>query len=150
MKIAIGCDHAGYEMKLRLADFLKSVGHEVVDFGTHSPERVDYPDFAERVAVAVSERRCERGILVCGTGIGVCIAANKVRGIRAAAVWSDDMARLSRLHNDANIMCLSGRFQDPKDAVKLAETWLETPFEGGRHQLRVAKVTAIEQKQSGE
>jgi ribose 5-phosphate isomerase B len=149
MRVAVGCDHAGYATKEHVAAFLRSAGYDVVDFGTHSAERVDYPDFAERVAMAVSEGSCGRGLLVCGTGIGVCIAANKVRGIRAAAVWSPDMARLSRLHNDANVICLSGRFQDPEEAVKLTEIWLQTPFEGERHQLRIDKVAALERKHLG-
>jgi ribose 5-phosphate isomerase B len=113
--------------------------------GTSSLESVDYPDYARKVAEAVRDGKADRGVLVCGTGIGVCIAANKVRSIRAAAPWSPETARLSRAHNNANVLCLPGRYMDPALAVEMLEIWLETPFEGGRHQRRVDEISALEE-----
>lgn len=144
MKIAIGSDHAGFFLKEKLRAYLAGTDAEVVDEGTDSSDSVDYPDFAEKVAADVSSGKADRGILVCGTGIGVCISANKIHGIRAAQAWNPEIARLSRQHNDANVLCLSGRFLEPALAIEMIQVWLTTPFEGGRHQRRVDKISALE------
>ena len=142
MKIAVGSDHAGFHYKQVLARRLRDGGHEVTDCGCHDADSVDYPDFAHAVAQAVSDGACERGILVCGTGIGVCMAAGKHVGIRAAIVHDRFTAQMSREHNDANVLCLGARALDEKRAVELAEYWLTIPFRGGRHARRVAKIEA--------
>jgi ribose 5-phosphate isomerase B len=144
MKVALGSDHAGFDMKRAVGEFLAANGIQVEDVGTFSPESVDYPDYAEKVGLAVHEGRVERGVVVCGTGIGVCVAANKVHGVRAVTPWSIETARLSRQHNDANVLCLSGRHMEKSLVLAMLEAWLETPFEGGRHQLRLDKITNIE------
>ena len=144
MKIALGSDHAGYALKEEMKPYLAEIGVEANDLGTNSPESVDYPDYAERVAFEVRTGTAERGILFCSTGIGMCIAANKIRGIRAAQACTTEVARLSRLHNDANILCLAGRFMDCAQAREIIKVWLQTPFEGGRHQRRVDKMMALE------
>ena len=144
MKVAIGSDHAGFDLKEKVREYLAGTDVGVVDMGTNSSASVDYPDYAEKVAAEVRDGKVDRGILVCGTGIGVCISANKVHGIRAAPAWNPEIARLSRLHNDANILCLSGRFLEPAAATEIVKVWLETPFEGGRHQRRVDKISALE------
>ena len=144
MKIAIGADHAGFAAKEEIKTVIKALGHTVLDEGTSSEASVDYPDFAEKVAHAVVSGEADKGVLICGTGIGMSIAANKVEGIRAALVGDEKTAELSRQHNDANIFCAGSRITP---VVKIAESlkvWLETPFEGGRHLNRVAKITAIE------
>ncbi len=146
MKIALGSDHAGFETKEIVKKHLEDAGLEVEDVGTHSNASVDYPDYAEKVALAVHDGKVDRGVLVCGTGMGMCIAANKVQGIRAANPWNAETARLSRQHNDANILCLSGRHMEPSLAVELLKIWLETPFDGGRHQRRVEEIARLEQK----
>lgn len=140
MKIAIGADHAGFKLKEELKTFLQSRGHEVSDFGCHSEERCDYPDYAQKVAGAVAGGRTERGVLVCGSGIGMCMAANRVAGVRAAVLRLPEEARLSREHNDANIACLGGRINPPDQAKSLLEIFLATKFEGGRHVGRIAKI----------
>jgi len=145
MKISIGSDHAGFQLKERLREWLRSRGHEVVDHGTHSEESCDYPDFAAAVARDVAEGRADRGVLVCWTGVGMAIAANKVRGVRAApAVWPEQV-RLSRAHNDANVVTFGARFTDAEAAEALLEVFLNTPFDGGRHARRVGKITALEE-----
>jgi ribose 5-phosphate isomerase B len=144
MIVAVGSDHAGFGLKQRIKRFLTETGIQVHDLGTVSTESVDYPDFAQKVAYEVRDRKADLGILMCGTGVGVCIAANKVRGIRAAAVWDPEIARLARQHNNANILCLPGRHMDPEYAVELTKIWLNTRFEGGRHQSRVEKIAALE------
>jgi ribose 5-phosphate isomerase B len=144
MKIAIGSDHRGYEVKRRLADFLPQLGHEVLDVGPTGKDSVDYPDFAFQVARAVSEGRVERGILICGTGIGMCIAANKVAGVRAAPCHDSITAEMSRRHNDANILCLSADLLGEELIERMARIWLDTPFEGGRHARRVDKIVRFE------
>jgi ribose 5-phosphate isomerase B len=144
MKIAIGADHAGFAAKEEIKTVIKALGHAVVDQGTSSEASVDYPDFAEKVARAVASGEVERGVLICGTGIGMSIAANKVRGVRAAVVSDEKTAALSRQHNDANVFCAGSRIMP---VVKIAESlkvWLQTPFEGGRHVNRVNKIGAIE------
>jgi len=144
MKIAIGADHAGFELKNQLGDFLRQGGHEVCDFGTNSAESADYPDYAGRVAKAVASGAVERGLLVCGSGAGMSIAANKVRGVRAAIGVDLEEVRLTRAHNNLNVLTLGARFTDPAKARELVRTFLETPFEGGRHERRVAKITQME------
>ncbi len=146
MKIALASDHAGFETKQEVKKYLETAGFEVRDFGTDSAASVDYPDYAEKVAVAVRDNSADRGVLVCGTGIGMCITANKFHGIRAAAPWSDVTARMSREHNDSNVLCLSGRHYDASTALELLKIWLETPFLGGRHQRRIDEISAIEKK----
>ena len=146
MKIAIGADHAGFAAKEEIKTVIKALGHSVLDEGTSGEASVDYPDFAAKVAHAVASGEADRGVLICGTGIGMSIAANKVAGIRAAVVSDEKTAALSRQHNDANIFCAGARILP---VVKIAESlkvWLQTPFEGGRHQSRVAKITALDRK----
>ena len=139
--IAIGNDHAGYEMKLALIEHLKQRGYEVRDFGTDSTESCDYPDFAKEVAREVVNGDAECGILVCGTGIGMSIAANKVKGIRAAVVSDEFSTKATREHNDANILCLGARVIDNEKAVKLLDIFLDTPFsEGENHKRRISKL----------
>ena len=140
MKIAIGSDHAGFELKSKLIIWLKENQVEHQDFGTFSEDSVDYPDYAHPVSKAVETGEYERGVLICGTGLGMSIAANKHQGIRAALCWQEEIARLSRTHNDANVLCLPGRFMDSREAVKLLKIFLETGFEGGRHERRVKKI----------
>lgn len=149
MRIAVGADHAGYRLKEYLAARLREEGHEVVDMGTHSEERTDYPLYAFRVAEAVAAGEAERGVLVCGTGIGMCIAANKVRGVRAALCWSVETAELSRRHNDANVICLGGRLLEPGEAWRILDVWLRTPFDGGRHARRLALIEEYERRACG-
>lgn len=144
MRIAIGADHAGYTLKEVLVAHLREQGVEVVDFGTHGPDSVDYPDYAHRVAEAVARGEADFGVLICGTGIGMSITANKVPGIRAAAVSDVYSAKMSRAHNDANVLCLGGRVVGPGLAIEILETWLRTPFEGGRHARRLEKIRRIE------
>src|SRR5436190_10294597 len=139
MRIALGSDHRGYEVKRRIASILQQLGHEVIDVGPHSNEGVDYPDFAFQVAQAVGEGRVDRGVLACGTGIGMCIAANKVRGVRAAPCHDTITAELSRSHNDSNVLCLSADLLGDELVERMVRTWLQTPFEGGRHARRVEK-----------
>ncbi len=134
-------------MKQELAEVARSKGHQVVDLGTHDEESVDYPDFARAVAEAVASGEVDRGVLVCASGIGMSIAANKVRGVRAAKVDTVEEAVFSRLHNDANVICLGQRFIDPSEATRALQAWLETGFEGGRHERRVRKIAAIEDRE---
>jgi ribose 5-phosphate isomerase B len=144
MKIAIGSDHRGFAVKQRIASVLAQLGHEVLDFGPDKRESVDYPDFAFQVALAVSEGRADRGILVCGTGIGMCIAANKVPGVRAAPCHDSITAEMSRRHNDANVLCLSADLLGAELIDRMVHIWLETEFEAGRHARRVDKITRFE------
>jgi RpiB/LacA/LacB family sugar-phosphate isomerase len=145
MRIAIGTDHAGFVLKERLVQELRLLGHEVEDLGTHAPEPpVDYPDTSIPVAERVADGRADRGIVLGGSGIGEAIAANKVAGVRAAVVTSDETARLTRLHNDSNVLALGGRTNRHDDAVRWLRVWLDTPFEGGRHDARLRKITEYE------
>lgn len=144
MRIAIGADHAGVPLKEALKPVLDAAGVAYVDFGTLSSVPVDYPDIAAAVACAVAARRFEYGVLVCGTGIGMAIAANKIAGIRAAPVDRPELARMARWHNDANVLTLGARVTSPDEAAVIVRTFLETPFEGGRHQLRLDKIAALE------
>jgi len=147
MKIALGADHAGYQLKDQIKQHLAAKGFELRDEGTSSPESVDYPDFARAVAHDVSERHADLGILVCGSGIGMAIAANKVDGIRAANVTSQLEAQLSREHNNANVLALGARILQPEEALRIVDAWLATPFAGGRHERRVEKIAAIEKEE---
>jgi ribose 5-phosphate isomerase B len=146
MKIALGADHAGFAAKEEIRAVLKALGHEVVDVGTASEMSCDYPDFAAAAARKVASGECERGVLICGTGIGMSIAANKVPGVRAAVVLDEKMAEVSRSHNDANVFCAGARLMS---VVRIAESlriWLQTPFQGGRHAKRVDKISGIERE----
>lgn len=145
MRICIGADHAAFDLKNAIAEWLREQGHEVDDLGPATAERVDYPDYAEPVARAVAEGRADRGVLTCGTGIGMAIAACKVPGIRAALVHDPFTARLAAEHNNAQVLCLGGRIHAPAYALELVRAWLETPFEP-RHQRRIDKITAIEKR----
>lgn len=140
MKIAIGADHAGYQLKDSLKKLLDELGVAYEDFGTTSAQSVDYPDYAQAVAHGVAGGQFDRGILVCGTGVGMAIAANKVAGVRAAAIVDTDTARLSREHNDLNVIALGARVLPESRAREIVKTFLETRFEGGRHAARVAKI----------
>ncbi|HEY4313863.1 MAG TPA: ribose 5-phosphate isomerase B [Pirellulales bacterium] len=144
MKIAIGSDHRGYVVKENIVQLLKRMEHEVVDCGTHDAASVDYPDIASVVARHVSNHDVERGILICGTGIGMCIAANKFPGVRAAPCHDDLSAEMSRRHNDLNLLCLSADMLGEKLIDRMVEIWLRTEFEGGRHARRVEKIAQLE------
>lgn len=146
MKIAIGADHAGFALKDQVRDALREAGHEVIDTGTHSPESTDYPDYAGAVARHVVTGVAERGILVCSTGVGMSIAANKVPGIRAALAFNADEVRLTRAHNDANVITIGARYTAVEAAHEMVRIFLETPFEGGRHARRVGKITDLEKE----
>lgn len=143
-RVALGADHAGVVLKNQLARLLEDRGVAFTDFGTNGPESVDYPDFAARVARAVAAGDYDRGVLVCGSGIGMAIAANKVAGIRAAVVTEAESARLSRSHNDANVIALGARLTSPEVATDIINAFLDTPFEGGRHQRRIDKLTQLD------
>ncbi|RJQ54557.1 MAG: ribose 5-phosphate isomerase B [Actinobacteria bacterium] len=145
MKVCIGADHAGFELKEHLLARLKARGIEAIDVGTHSTDAVDYPDFGAEVARRVSAGECERGILICGAGIGMSMVANKFPGVRAALVGDEYAARMSRRHNDANVLVMGARVIEPASAGKLTEVWLDTEFEGGRHERRVRKIAEIEE-----
>jgi ribose 5-phosphate isomerase B len=146
MKIAIGSDHRGYEAKQRIIPVLRQLGHEVLDVGPQGRDSVDYPDYAFAVATAVSEGRVERGILICGTGIGMCIAANKVAGVRAAPCHDGITAEMSRRHNNANVLCLSADLLGADLIDRMVRVWLDTPFDNGRHARRVDKIVRFEQE----
>ena len=143
-KIALAADHAGYEEKEKIKATLDDLGVEYVDMGTASTDSVDYPDYARKVGEAVSNGEFEQGLLVCGSGTGMAIAANKIHGVRAAVAWSPDIARLAREHNDANILALPARFMSEGDAVDVVRAWFEAKFEGGRHAKRVEKIIELE------
>jgi ribose 5-phosphate isomerase B len=144
MRIAVGSDHRGFEVKRRIVALLQRLNHEVIDLGPHSGDSVDYPDFAFEVARAVSEGRVDRGVLACGTGIGMCIAANKVKGVRAAPCHDSITAEMSRRHNNANVLCLSADLLGDDLIDRMVKIWLETEFEGGRHARRVDKIARFE------
>ena len=146
MKVAIGSDHGGYQLKELVYQHLQETGVEITDFGTHNEDSTDYPDYAEKVAEAVAAGKYQRGILICGTGIGMSIAANKVRGIRCAMVSDCFSARATRQHNDSNILAMGGRVLGSGLAMEIVYTWLETEFEAGRHQRRIDKITDIENR----
>ncbi len=144
--IALGSDHGGFELKREIANYLTERGIPFEDFGTHSPDSCDYPDMAAPPCEAVVSGRCDKAILICGTGIGISMAANKIRGIRAAVCSDYFSAKYTRLHNDANVLCLGGRVVGPGLACELVEVFLSTPFEGGRHAGRIEKLSKLEEK----
>ncbi len=146
MKIALGADHGGYTLKEQIKKHLEGKGHEVVDLGAHSTESVDYPEFGRAVGEAVVEGKADRGVVVCGTGIGISIAANKVKGVRCALCTNTTMARLTREHNDANVLAIGARMVGDVLALEMVDTFLTTEFEGGRHANRVAKIEGEEKK----
>ena len=139
-KLGIACDHAGYEMKEFLVGYLAAKGYEMTDFGTHSEESIDYPDFGHALAEAIESGELKRGIGLCGSGEGMAMTLNKHKGVRAALVWNPEIAQLTRQHNDANILVMPGRFIDNKTAEKIMDEFFKTPFEGGRHEKRVNKI----------
>lgn len=148
MRIAIGSDHAGFSLKQEVMDFLKELGHQVYDAGTYSSESADYPDFAERVGRMVAGGEADAGILICGTGVGMSIAANKVKGVRAAACYDPFTARMAREHNDANILCLGAWVIGKGIAFEIVRTFLNTEFSGAeRHRRRISKILALEEGQ---
>ena len=144
MRIALASDHAGYKLKQELISYLSDF--EVVDFGTDSPQSMDYPDIGFAAAEAVAKRECDCGIAICGSGIGMSIVTNKVKGIRAALCTSEIIAKLSRQHNDANMLVLPGRFLSFEEAKKIVDTWLQTKFDGGRHKRRINKIKKYEER----
>lgn len=146
MRVAIASDHAGFEQKQQLASYLASeLGQDVIDLGPDTDDRVDYPDYANKVAQAVADGTAERGVLVCGTGIGMALTADKVAGIRASSITSPEFAALFREHNNGNVICLSGRFVDLEVNEEIVKTFLTQEFGGGRHEQRVAKITALDE-----
>ena len=146
MTIAIGCDHAGIELKKEILSLLQELHLECIDYGTDGPQSVDYPDFGEKVSEAVSAGKIEKGILICGTGIGMSIVANKFPGVRASLCNELFTAKMSRLHNDANILVLGGRIVGKDLAKEIVKTWVSTPFEGDRHSRRLEKISRIEDR----
>ncbi len=150
MRIGIASDHRGFQMKNRLIQLVQSLGHDVTDFGPHSTDSVDYPDFARQVAEGISSGDIDRGVLICGTGIGMCITANKFDGIRAANCNDSVTAEYSRLHNDVNVVCLSADQLSDQLADQILQIWLKTEFEGGRHARRIQKISDIENAASAE
>lgn len=147
MKVAVGCDHGGFVLKDAVISTLEELGAQVVDFGTYSTESVDYPVYGKKVADAVASGECDLGVVMCGTGIGISIAANKVKGIRAAVVTNEFMAEMTRRHNNANVIALGGRVITPEEAKVLVKAWYTAQFEGGRHQNRIDMITEIENEQ---
>ncbi len=145
-RIPIGADHAGFELKEKLKAALAGLGYEVEDVGTHSPASTDYADYAHPVAEAVETGKAARGILLCGTGLGMAYAANRHAHVRAAVAWTPEIAGLSRAHNDSNILVIPARFVSDEDGVAILKTWLDTPFEGGRHQRRIEKIEREEEQ----
>ena len=145
-KIALGADHAGFEEKEKIKKTLDDLGVEYTDMGTSTADSVDYPDYAKRVADSVSSGEFEQGLLVCGSGTGMAIAANKVHGVRAAVAWNEDIARLAREHNNANVLSLPARFSTPEEMDKIVRAWFAADFDGGRHERRVEKISEIEKE----
>lgn len=146
MIIPIASDHAGFAAKTDVKKILESMGFMTVDFGTHNEDSVDYPDYAVQVAKAVSAGEYQKGILICGSGQGVCMTANKFNNVRAALVWNTDIARMSVQHNNANILCLPGRYLNVDELKSILESWLSAQFEGGRHERRVEKISSLTKK----
>lgn len=144
MKLVIGCDHVGWELKPTIVEYLETMGHIVQDFGTFSDSRVNYPDYAQAVSEAVVSKNCDLGILICGTGIGISIAANKIKGIRAVVCSEPYSAKLSRQHNNTNILAFGSRVIGPELAKMITQEWLDAVYEGGRHQKRVEQIASIE------
>ena len=148
MRVSIGSDHAGFEQKQALVDYLVGKGYDVIDRGPDNDDRVDYPDYAAPVAHDVADGTAERGVLVCGTGIGMAVAADKVSGVRASSITSPAFAELFRQHNNGNVVCLSGRFVDLEVNKQIVKTFLTTEFEGGRHERRVEKIMALDTEEA--
>jgi ribose 5-phosphate isomerase B len=146
MKIALAADHAGFDEKEKIKATLDSLGVEYDDMGTNSPDSVDYPDYARKVAEAVSRGDYEQGLLVCGSGTGMAIAANKVHGVRAAVAWNEEIASLARRHNNANVLSLAARFTPEAEIPKILEAWFSSDFEAGRHATRVDKISELEKE----
>jgi ribose 5-phosphate isomerase B len=146
MRIAVGTDHRGFSIRSKVIELVERLGHEVDDVGTFSSDAVDYPDIASLVAEKVSRGEVDRGILICGTGLGMCIAANKFHGVRAAPCHDDLTAEMSRRHNDSNVLCLSADLLGERLIDRMVELWLSTPFEGGRHARRVEKIRELERQ----
>lgn len=146
LKIAMGCDHAGYDMKEEIKEKLIKEGYIINDLGTCSKESVDYPDFGIKVGESVAKGECDFGIAICGSGIGISISANKVKGVRAALVCDEERANLARMHNNANVLAMGARFTDIDTAKKIVDTFLATPFEGQRHEKRINKINEYENK----
>lgn len=140
MKLAIACDHAGYELKEKMKAHLSQLGHEMEDFGTNSTESTDYPDYAHPLASSVESGKNDLGILICGSGNGVCMTANHHAGVRAALAWNAEIAELARQHNNANVLCLPARYVSTEEAFAITEAYLNAQFEGGRHERRVDKI----------
>jgi ribose 5-phosphate isomerase B len=145
MKIAIGSDHAGFEVKEKIKRQLEEMNLEVEDLGTTSADSVDYPDFGAKVGREVASGKADEGIVVCGSGIGIAIAANKIDGVRAAQAWNEETARLARQHNDANVLSIGARVLPSEEIPKIVRSWFDAKFEGGRHAGRIAKISALEQ-----
>lgn len=148
MKIAIGADHAGYEVKEQIKTQLAEMNLDVVDLGTNSAESVDYPDYGAKVGQFVAEGAADEGIIVCGSGIGICIAANKIHGVRAAQAWNAETAALARQHNDANVLSIGARVLSSEEIPKIINAWFSAKFEGGRHQKRIDKISSLENQQT--
>ncbi len=146
LRIAIASDHAGWKLKEAIKEYLVTKGFFVVDFGVNSEDSVDYPDYAEKVSLAIINGEVDRGILICGTGIGMAITSNKFPGIRASLCYDEYTAKMARLHNDANVLALGGRVLDRDRAIRIVDVWLNTEFEGGRHERRLAKIKYIEDR----
>ena len=146
MRVSIGSDHRGFHLKEQITEYLRRNGHEVEDEGARSTESADYPDFAKLVARKVSEGKVDRGVLICGTGIGMAITANKYHNVRAATCTDEVTAEISRRHNDLNVLCLSADMLSPRTVERMVDVWMTTPFEGGRHQRRVEKISELEQE----
>lgn len=147
MKLALACDHGGFKLKETVKKHLEEKGYEVVDFGTYNEESCDYPDYASKAAFAVAKKECEKGIVICGTGIGVSIVANKVHGIRCALVHDVFSAKATRQHNDTNMMAMGARVIGEGLALEIVDAWLNASYEGGRHDLRIEKMMALEKNQ---
>jgi ribose 5-phosphate isomerase B len=145
MKIAVASDHRGFVIKGKILLMIRELGHEAIDFGPNAPESVDYPDFAAKVAEAVSKKEADRGILICGTGMGMCMTANKFPGVLATSCHDELTAEMARLHNNSNVLCLSADLLGDRLINRMVHVWLITEFEGGRHQRRVEKIAQIEQ-----
>jgi ribose 5-phosphate isomerase B len=148
--IPIGSDHAGFPLKQRLVEELRKLGYEPLDLGTYSGASTDYPDFAHAVAARVEHHEAQRGVLLCGTGLGMSYAANRHPGVRAAVAWSSEVAKLSRAHNDSNVLVLPARFVSEDEGVEILKTWLDASFEGGRHARRVEKIEPLNIEPEGE
>ena len=147
MKIVIGSDHAGFKHKKKISELIVSLGHDIIDVGTDDENSVDYPDFGEKGAREICCGQAELGVLICGTGIGISMAANKVKGVRAAVCWNEETASLTRQHNDANILCIGARFIPVEEALNITKVFLDTPAsEDERHQRRIGKISSIEER----